>query len=268
MKDSTVDSDSRVSKAYVRRTRDPDGVEIRVRYVDQELGMDRWFCFNKPLDDPIHKILERMSTSIDRASRRFRKKKSKSTKLKGCLERNEMMVTLNQNDRPIDPTLAGQKLLELENVVMTINGSVFQLTVNPPMVLSVRLPSPAMAGFSIYPAKLELHNCGPLQCEFKWSKCRPASSTSATPSEDWISLGSGMLYAVTTDHIGSWLRLECSPTSDEGLAGCAVTLQPVEAGPGLCPFEKRHQFTQHRMDETGYSYYKALVVCYKQFVTS
>lgn len=263
-------------KAYVRHLKEEQRIEIRIHYADQSIDLERWFSFNRSLGDTVQQITERITTNLDRACLKSHKKKQKSIK-KG--QPNDppdykLQVDLKQNGEPLKPELLCEDLLQMENVFLTVNNYVYQLDINPPMVLSVKLPSSAMAGFNIYPTKLEVESCDTSQCEFVWFKSPP--SLKAAPdldSTEWIQAGQGVMYTVSNTDIGCWLKLKCIPKvgDKEGLPAQAVTSQAVEAGPGPCPFEVRHQFTKERVDASGYlvvSFKKQFIISNSMFVTA
>ncbi len=230
-------------KAYIR-TQKEERVEIKFRYVDSNLGLDRWFSLNRSMDDTVQQIKDRIVTNIDKACLKFRKKKMKKIQ-EGANEEFKLDVQLTENSEAIGAEVACRSLLVMHNVAIVVNGQCFQLDVDPPTVKSVKLPTSIMAGFPVYPSKLEVEYCNPNQCEFKWFKCHTPSAPAAE-SDVWILVGTGLSYTTSNLDIGSWLKLECIPKSQskEGLPETAIASQRVEAGPGLCPFEIRQNFTK------------------------
>ena len=102
-----------------------------------------------------------------------------------------------------------------------------------------------------------MENCKSNQCQFTWYKSGKSLKTAPSadsPPESWSLVGSGFYHVTTNEDVGTWLKMECTPQSDgrEGKAQAVVSTQVVEAGPGPCPFEIRHEFTRKRMDHSGY----------------
>lgn len=65
----------------------------------------------------------------------------------------------------------------------------------------------------------------------------------------WEQLKIGSSYLPGIDDVGHLLKVECMP-SDGVRAGDSVSTiskTEVSAGPGICPFEKRHRFTEQLM---------------------
>lgn len=246
-----------LTKAYIRRLKEQERVEIKLHYVDQDIDLDRWFSFNRQLDDNVQQVKERIVANLDRACLKSHKKKQKSIKKGKPIDpaSYKISVDLKKNGEPVDCAVQFRDLLGQDDVSLTINDRVYQFDIDPPTVQLLKLPSAVMAGFSIYPTKLELENCTTSQCEFQWFKSQPSLSSAPEPdSELWIPVGKGVMYGVTNSDIGSWLQLRCIPKDGQGKEGVpeiALTSQAVEAGPGPCPFEVRHNFTKERMNDSG-----------------
>ena len=239
-------------KAYIR-TQKEDRVEIKFRYVDSNLGLDRWFSLNRSVDDSVQQIKERIVTNIDKACLKYRKKnKLKKSPESAVSEEFKLDVTITENNEVLCSELACRELLAMQNVAIVVNGQCFHLDIDPPTVKTLKLPASIMAGYSVYPSKLEVEYCTPNQCEFKWFKCH-APTAPVGESDVWTQVGTGLTYTTSNLDIGSWLKLECIPKSltREGLPEITVASQKIEAGPGPCPFEIRHNFTKEFMGNDG-----------------
>lgn len=108
---------------------------------------------------------------------------------------------------------------------------------------------------AVYPSKIEVTNCAVAECELLWYKSPKSEVAPPLADSDlWIPAGSGFCLTTCNDDIGRWLKLECVPRVKErtGSKESVVSTQVVEAGPGHCPFETRHNFTRHRVPHSGY----------------
>lgn len=241
-------------KAYVRTLKEEERIEIKFKYVDSNLGLERWFSFNRSMDDSVQQIKERIVTNIDKACSKYRKRMQKKSPA-GNVDAFKLDVELMQNSEVLDSEVACRKLLEMPNVAIAVNGQLFHLDIDPPAVKTLKLPSCFMAGFPVYPNKIELENCQLNECEFIWSKSPNLTSKTApeASSDTWVAVGSGLSYTTSNLDIGSWLKLECIPKSSSkvGLSEFAIASQIVEAGPGPCPFEIRQNFTKEFVDNSG-----------------
>lgn len=91
------------------------------------------------------------------------------------------------------------------------------------------------------------------ECKLLWYKSPKSEVTPPVESDLWIPAGDGYCFVTGNDDIGRWLKLECVPKSKDrtGMKESIVSTQVVEAGPGACPFETRHNFTRNRVDHSG-----------------
>lgn len=243
-------------KAYVRTLKIEDRVEIKLRYTDPDLGLDRWFNFSRSMDEKVHQIKERMLANMDKACEKYRKKKQKQAARQNLENAGEFKLNLEimQNDQVLDSDLTCRELVEMPDVAIVVNGQYFHFDVDPPAVKSIKLPSSIMAGFPVYPSRVELENCVLEECEIIWFKSNKSAKTAPEADSDtWVPVGNQLSYSASNQDIGSWLKIECIPinSSKEGLPEIFVAPQAIEAGPGPCPFETRHNFTKEFVGNYG-----------------
>nr|CAD7442221.1 unnamed protein product [Timema bartmani] len=67
-------------------------------------------------------------------------------------------------------------------------------------------------------------------------------------------VGEGYFYTPSTSDIGHKLKLSCVPKNgdQEGPQSEVISSTSVGAGPGMCPFEKRHVFTKERLPSKNF----------------
>ena len=250
-------SNKHPDKAYIRKLKDTDRIEIKLFYADEDLDLNRWFVFNRLLDDNVQQIKERVTANLDKACLKAHKIKQKSAKKGRPLDppSYKLLVDVKQSETPVDSAVIFRDLIQQPNVALSVNDKVYKFDVDPPTVNLLKLPSAPMAGFPIYPTKLEVENCTPSQCDFLWFKSSPSLASPPEPNSNlWKPVSQGMVYTISNSDIGSWLQLKCIPKNSptrEGMPEIAVTSQVVEAGPGPCPFEVRHNFTKERTGDNG-----------------
>lgn len=242
-----------VMKAYIR-TKNEERVDIQFQYVDSNLGLDRWFNFNRSLDDSVQQIKERIIANIDKACQKYKKRKLKKNPT-GDMDEFKLDVEVMQNSEIIAPEVPCRKILTMPNVFIVVNGQSYHLDINPPTVKTLKLPNSIMAGYPVYPSKLEVEYCTVFDCEFLWFKTNElVDMAPEAHSENWIQVGTGFSYTTSNCDIGNWLKVKCIPktSSKIGLPECAIASQVVEAGPGICPFEIRHNFTNKFVENDGF----------------
>lgn len=124
----------------------------------------------------------------------------------------------------------------------------YRILYNWPSVSTISLPNSILAGFYVYPSKLELLYADKTESDFIWFKGKVPASKKEDQIE-WEEIGVGFTYLVQAEDIGYKLKVDCIPRSNEkcGNSASAVSKNTVEAGPGLCPFEVRHLFTESKL---------------------
>lgn len=240
-------------KAYVRTLKEEQRMEIKFKYADVDFGLNRWFSFNRALDDNLQQVKERIVANIDKACLKHRRKNMKKQGVTN-LEEFKLEVNVMQRNEVLDSSISCRNLLEMEDVAIAVKDQMFHLDVDPPMVRTLKLPSSLMAGFPVYPSKLEVENCSRTECKFIWSTSPKNLKTAPEADSDvWVPVGNGFTFTPSNIEIGSWLKVECIPKKGDrlGLQEAVVSSRIFEAGPGFCPFEIRHSFTIEPVDQTG-----------------
>lgn len=86
--------------------------------------------------------------------------------------------------------------------------------------------------------------------EFNWYRGKLPASKKEDQIE-WERIGKGFSFVTRHEDIGYRIKLKAIPKSKNGIRVGpeveAISKSDVEAGPGYCPFECRHLFTQQRL---------------------
>lgn len=121
---------------------------------------------------------------------------------------------------------------------------------NWPWINLLTLPTSILAGFFVYPSKLEMDFADRQASDFTWFRGKPPANGREDQIE-WEEIGSGFSFLVRQEDIGYKLKLKIVPKSSdkikEGPIMEAIGKNDVQAGPGVCPFETRHLFTMDRL---------------------
>lgn len=140
--------------------------------------------------------------------------------------------------------------LETSNLFLHLLKIPFAIRFNWPWINTLTLPTSILAGFYVYPSKLEIDNADRNASEFIWYR----GKLPANKCEDqivWEEAGRGFSYHVRQEDINYKLKLVATPKSSDGQkvgpAVDSVGKNEVQAGPGSCPFETRHLFTMDRL---------------------
>jgi 2',5'-phosphodiesterase len=159
-----------------------------------------------------------------------------------------------------------KKIDNILGSILIIGQNQYEVKVNSPTVISIRLPKSIMSGFYVYPI-LSLEFCSFDECLYIWYKQRlpkekskkvkkveNSSECDGNESEksgteeneevvgfgDWIKVCEGFHYCPQTDDIGSKLKVVCIPNN--GFEMETISENSVELGLPPCPFEERHKY--------------------------
>lgn len=150
-----------------------------------------------------------------------------------------------KGDKKIDLDEPCTKILDDPNdLKINILGIDYIIKFNAPWVSNMKLPESLLAGFPVYPGIFESVYTDITKSKFTWYK-----TNSNNKKITWEQIAHGFIYTPTTNDIGSMLKLKCLPMNDQ-CDGPEIEIQSdgiVEAGPGHCPFEDRHNFTKDKL---------------------
>ncbi|XP_026738408.1 2',5'-phosphodiesterase 12-like [Trichoplusia ni] len=135
--------------------------------------------------------------------------------------------------------------------------NLYEVIFNSPWVVSMNLPQSILAGFPVYPENLELQYAVHEKCKFTWYKGSVLNDFGNEFNDrhiKWGLAGNTFIYTPPAQDIGLKLKLECLPGNGTtfGPAVEAISKNVIEAGPGNCPFETRHQFTRDKLKNKSF----------------
>lgn len=225
----------KMDKAYLRQATgsETEHFEFTFRYINPDLKVDRQFNFCRRLSEPVSSFLERVNANVEKALK----------KKKGTDDEQPMQVgaTLLLNSAEVSGEVECSKVFEPENdVVLKVLEREFQIVINSPWIQSITLPKAILANFPVYPSKFESVCANKKLSTFTWYK--------STNKNSWSETGSGFIYTPQNEDINCFLKLLCIPKDEtkEGPAIEVVSEVSVQASPGECPFELRHEYTKQR----------------------
>lgn len=225
------------SEVYLRIHNDKEQFELSFRYHERSLGVNRQLNFTRNLLEPVSTFLERLSMKVNFSQ----KKKRNKLKVKSATDENDIAkIAINflKDGKLVSGDLLCKDLFEgNSNIVLLIGDQEYRILKNHPWVESVALPKSIMAGYPVYPIKLVSLYMNEEESDFSWYRVMNKGSEY---------LFSGAIYTPSVLDIGHRLKLVCTPKKD-GIIGVPIEIVSnsiVEAGPGFCPFETRHEFTK------------------------
>lgn len=254
----------RMNVVYFRQLPGEDQCAICFHLASERYRIDKVFNFSRNLTENIDASLERMRTNIEKEVKKKTNKKKKNKiapveesaeagSSKDDQELPKVSVRFFDEERKQDvQNMAISELLtkirDEERILLKILDDDFRIDFNSPVVQSLNLPQSILAGFYVYPSKLELLFADRRQSEFQWYRGKMPKSNNAQQIE-WSPVGSGFSYMAKPDDVGCHLKVVCVPKNSvkAGPPTEIISSCEVQAGPGQCPFDIRHLFTQKKL---------------------
>ncbi|XP_075951709.1 2',5'-phosphodiesterase 12 [Anarhichas minor] len=197
-------------------------------------------------DEPLGKVLVRISNGL--AKGQGKKSKKKRNNNKGPQPEPAVVKLYHEGEEVSDTVLNSEAWRD--GSVLHVGDVEYSIRRNAPTFVTAELPVALLAGFPVCP-NLEVEFGNLQDCEFTWYKENtPNASPEAAeelPCQDgsWTEVGCGRVHVPSNQDIGFRLKLLCTP-KDGGRSGPAkelVSVGAVEAGPGVCTFDNRHAYT-------------------------
>lgn len=238
----------KMDKAYLRRVNESEQFEIAFKYVDSELRINRQFNFNRRLSETVESFLSRVGTNVEKVvSKKSRKKKKKNN-----IKEEELVTEESVEDKKTDvslfvdnrevarDTICSDVFLPGKNIVLKLDSVNYEVIVNSPWIETISLPSSMLATFPVSPSKFETMFTEKELSTFNWSK--------SADKKNWTDISNDFICIPSNEEIGHHLKLSCTPRNSSFEGPCIESISEctVEASPGRCPFDNRHEFTKER----------------------
>lgn len=244
-----------MDKVYLRNIPNTDELHITFRYANEALKVDRDFNFCRRMDECIDEALVRIRNNVEKELNKRSKKKSKgptpaeTTPTTNAANPAEIVIGLHRKGS--DDLISGITFTELlsdieKGLELRVIDKSFNIVLNQPWVAGLQLPSSIMAGYLVYPLKLDLQFSTRNHCLGQWYKALKPKSGVFNENTVWEPCSEGLIYLVSKADIDYYLKLVVTPRNENGISGPTVeyiSKSPVQAGPIDCPYEVRHQYT-------------------------
>lgn len=224
----------KMDKAYLRHS--PSGEHFDLTVELTEGKVKRPFNFSRKLSETIESFLTRVTTNINKALNK------KSGKKKNPSEIKTVSASLIQDDTLVANHQLCEEIFRPGNsVFLTINDRKYPIIINSPWVSALDLPTSIMATFPTYPSKFESLYTNTEQSDFVWYSSKDGSN--------WVEVGREFMYTPSTKDIQCFLKFSCTPKNDNSVGPTVEVISSckVEASPGECPFQRRHDFTRKKL---------------------
>ena len=238
------------------------------------------FNLNRVKSESLGSALQRLQMNLSKKLIKKSKKKNKaknskkttSTKSEECLvdkdeqdlasnkkacdeedneSTQEIPVHVIHNGNIVDLSVINENAW-IEGAFLKIENEEIPICFNPPSVKLNNLSEVIMEGFPLYPNP-EFEFVQEEKCEFFWKTFSQKDLINMkrlvakrTPDIDLSGSISAYSYTPVSDDVGKYLLLACLPVNNDKQGRLEVVLSkaPITEGPGLCPFQRRHEFTQ------------------------
>ncbi|XP_033728292.1 2',5'-phosphodiesterase 12-like [Pecten maximus] len=230
----------RMAHCYVRSIPEEERLKISFQY-GIESKPQRMFNFERRFDETVGDLINRLQAGIE----------------KKCLKKKKKSAS-GANEEPLLPPIS----ISLDGIDFNkeaiirdsmVNGSVlkiadckFSVIVNAPTITKISLPDSTMADFPVIPL-IDAEFLDLNDSEFIWSRFKGNDTNSNIPNfSECEEVSRSCVYNTSVDDIGWTLMLKCVPKrgSVSGIEESAIMKSPITPGPGICPFQARHLFTE------------------------
>uniref|UniRef100_A0A182WGX1 2',5'-phosphodiesterase 12 n=1 Tax=Anopheles minimus TaxID=112268 RepID=A0A182WGX1_9DIPT len=256
--------------AYFKQLPGEEQCQISFHLLLDQYKIDKVFNFNRSLTEQIDNSLERIRTNVEKEFQKKNKRKKVKKQPAQSTDDNAsaseqatevpadvpIVVSLGAGVEKITNMTIADVLAKFDagqyaNVQLTVLEENFQVSYNSPEVHAVKLPTSMLADFYVCPSRLELHFATRESSTYSWSRGQMPESGNAQQIR-WEQVSTELTYMIQKGDVGYHLKFSCTPKDSTGRTGPSTEIispQPVQAGPGLCPFEVRHLFTQQKLKD-------------------
>lgn len=220
------------------------GLSFRVRHSN----IDRTFNLKRSTEEDLSSVLTRISSNIQKVLNKKKKKNEEPASVVPIdIKTHEGGVSVSKDMSCFECFVA-----QASQHYLDIGEQAYILDVNPPIVQTLELPKNVMAGFPVYPNKIEVANGKAEDSLFTWYKSDIKFSSDEEARAQmgkikWLEMGTGYTCFTGNDDVGRLLKVLVKPRRGERVGEDTEMTSAVlvSAGPGECPFQRRHAVTKN-----------------------
>lgn len=241
-----------VGTAYFHLLNNTDTFQVTFQYENQDLNIKRQFNFNRKISETVDTFLGRVTSNLDKTVQKKQKKKKTNNIEEADAETQIDASVLSNGIQVPGKSICNDIFFRNTNsssLVLRMIGLDYPVVINAPWITKMSLPRKIMVGFPVYPNKFESVFVNKGESEFIWMTNKSETVVSPNGKKktvlSWEVVGNKLIYIPTAKDLKKKLKLRCIPKCDRKV-GPEVEIESecvVENGPGVCPFEKRHTYT-------------------------
>ncbi|XP_050675790.1 2',5'-phosphodiesterase 12 [Leptidea sinapis] len=239
-----------MEKCYFRYIQKDDKIDISFLFKVNDTV--RQFNLSRKPTESLELLCSRIGTNVQ-------KFKSKKSKKRGLVENQNVKVMIyDNNNTPIPEKLSCMELFNTNtSIKLDIADQQYEAIFNAPWIVNYELPKSILMGFPVFPENFEAHYTDKNLSLFNWYRGKAIDENGKAINDlqiKWEFITNVFYYTPMTQDVGLKLKLEIIPKNSEatGPSVDLVSKSCVEAGPGPCPFETRHLFTQQKLKDKSF----------------
>ncbi|CAL1533474.1 unnamed protein product [Lymnaea stagnalis] len=255
----------KMSSVYVKNVENEDRLHISLELPNSK-GTLKSFNLNRLKSEPLGVTMERLRLSLAKKLAKKPKQKNKKGNVEGetsaCNKAEavqvpeveaepEMSIEVIHNGQVLDTSISNQEAW-VKGAVLKVGELEMPICFNPPSVKLQSLPSIILEGFPLFPVA-EVEFADPKSCEFFWKTLEQKDLHKIRQGlvNDKVDLSCATMaqsFIPSSNDVGKLVMLVSIPKDGEKAykMEAVISPNPVISSPGLCPFEKRHDFTMQR----------------------
>lgn len=206
-----IGKSNNMNKAYFRHVNGEDNYNLSFIYSDPALNVSRQFNFSRQSSENVGTLLGRITTNVEKILTKKKLKKNKKTSdNKLPVETVPVEVKLVLNGEEVSKEDICVNVFKENEVQLCVLDNKFKIICNAPTVTVLSLPNSILAGFPVYPNKIEGFFLHSELSKFLWYSAKVGEKQDPTTAK-WEKVGEGFTHFTTTDAIGKRLKLVCMP---------------------------------------------------------
>lgn len=216
--------------------------------IDYDLGFKMRYL-QRDKDEIVSRVLARIKLS--HVNQKGKKKRSnRNQQQQYLLDANSVQAFLldQYGNRIDDSKTNGEAWPQAKQLV--IGDLTYAIDVNPPKIVSLRLPDVVMDGFPVVPMLTAQFTTS---IKYQWFIKLPDSDEETLVESSLVNDDGTQITAFIPkkEYIGHTLKLICTTYNEQHTEGSdpSVVTATVSSGPGICPFETTHLYTKKHLTD-------------------
>lgn len=189
-------------------THDEESLTVGLSFRFQHSNIERTFNLKRSTDEDISSLLTRISSNIQKVLNKKKKRNEDPAPIVPVdIRKHDGGVSVNKDMSCYECLVA-----QADRHYLDIGEKSYNLDVNPPIVKTLELPKNIMAGFPVYPSKLEVTNGKEEDSTFMWYKSDIKFSSEKESKAQmnkikWLEMGTGYTCLTENDDVGRLLKV-------------------------------------------------------------